>query len=56
VSPDNKVVRRDVTVGEVTDGGVTVVAGLTGNERVVQSAGAFLSPGDKVRPVRASAR
>jgi RND family efflux transporter MFP subunit len=55
---DNKdtVTRRDVQVGQVTDAGVTIVQGLGGNERVVQSAGAFLNPGDKVRPVRASAR
>jgi RND family efflux transporter MFP subunit len=55
---DNKdtVTRRDVQVGQVTDVGVTIVQGLGGNERVVQSAGAFLNPGDKVRPVRASAR
>lgn len=47
----NKVVRRSVTIGEVTDAGVAVVSGLAGNERVVVSAGAFLSPGQKVRPL-----
>lgn len=47
----NKVVRRAVTIGEVTDAGVAVVSGLAGNERVVVSAGAFLSPGQKVRPL-----
>jgi HlyD family secretion protein len=56
IDPNNTVVRRDVVIGEVNDRGVPVVSGLTGNERVVQSAGAFLNPGDKVRPVRASAK
>lgn len=56
IGADNKVVRRDVKVGQVADAGVPVIAGLAGNERVVQSAGAFLNPGDKVRPVRAAAR
>jgi RND family efflux transporter MFP subunit len=53
IGPDNKVVRRDVTVGEVSDRGVAIANGLTGNERVVESAGAFLSPGQRVRPERA---
>ena len=47
----DKVVRRPVTIGEVTDAGVSVVSGLAGNERVVVSAGAFLSAGQKVRPI-----
>lgn len=56
VGADDKVVRRDVQVGQVTDQGVTIAAGLNGTEQVVQSAGAFLNPGDKVNPVRAAAR
>jgi HlyD family secretion protein len=55
VDGKNEVVRRDVTVGEVSDAGVAIIAGLAGNERVVLSAGAFLNPGQKVRPVRATA-
>ena len=47
----DKVVRRPVTIGDVTDAGVSVVSGLQGNERVVVTAGAFLSPGQKVRPL-----
>lgn len=50
VGPDNKVVRRDVTTGGVSSDGITIVGGLSGNERVVYSAGAFLAPGDKVIP------
>ncbi|WP_324751039.1 efflux RND transporter periplasmic adaptor subunit [Sphingomonas sp. LY54] len=56
IDGNNKVVRRDVKVGQVADAGVPVIAGLAGNERIVQSAAAFLNPGDKVRPVRAAAR
>jgi hypothetical protein len=32
-----------------------VLSGLTGNERIVQRAGAFLSVGEKVRPKPAPA-
>lgn len=56
VGKDNRVIRRDVKVGEVDDNGVTIVAGLSGQERVVVSAGAFLNPGDKIRPVREAAQ
>ncbi|MDQ2891815.1 MAG: efflux RND transporter periplasmic adaptor subunit [Pseudomonadota bacterium] len=55
VGADNKAVRRDVTVGQVTDQGVSVTGGLNGTERVVASAGAFLSPGQKVKPVNQKA-
>lgn len=50
IGPNNTVVRRDVTIGEVSDRGMAITQGLTGNERVVLSAGAFLSPGQRVRP------
>ena len=51
VGPDDKVVRRDVKIGQVSDGGVTIASGLQGTERVVQSAGGFLAPGQKVKAV-----
>jgi RND family efflux transporter MFP subunit len=51
VGKDDKVERRAIKTGEVSDRGVTVTTGLTGNERVVLSAGAFLSPGQKVKPI-----
>jgi multidrug efflux pump subunit AcrA (membrane-fusion protein) len=51
VGPDDKVVRRDVKIGQVSDSAVTIAGGLQGNERVVQSAGGFLAPGQKVKPV-----
>ncbi|TZG28661.1 efflux RND transporter periplasmic adaptor subunit [Sphingomonas montanisoli] len=46
-----KVVKRTVKVGDVSDTGVSVLSGLNGNEQVVYSAGAFLNPGDKVKPL-----
>jgi RND family efflux transporter MFP subunit len=51
----NKVARRGVTVGDVSDAGVAITQGLQGNERVVLSAAPFLNPGDSVQPVRARA-
>ena len=52
VGKDNKVVRRAVTVGDVNDAGVSVLAGLNGTEAVVLSAGAFLNPGETIIPQR----
>ena len=46
-----KVQRRNVKVGQVSDAGVAIAEGLSGTERVVLSAGAFLNPGQAVRPV-----
>ncbi len=51
VGKDNKVERRNVRLGTVTDRNVAIAEGLTGNERVIRSAGAFLNPGQKVVPV-----
>jgi RND family efflux transporter MFP subunit len=51
VGKDNKVERRAVKVGSVSDAGVAIASGLTGNERVIVLAGAFLNVGDKVKPV-----
>jgi RND family efflux transporter MFP subunit len=50
IDDKNEVVRRDVRIGEVSDQGITIAEGLNGNERIVESAGAFLNPGQKVRP------
>lgn len=46
-----KVRRRDVRIGQVSDAGVAIADGLNGTERVVRSAGGFLSEGQEVRPV-----
>jgi RND family efflux transporter MFP subunit len=54
VDKDNAVRRRAVKVASVTDGGVIVGEGLSGNERVVLSAGPFLTEGEKIRPQRAT--
>lgn len=51
VGKDDKIEKRAIKVGTVTDGGVSIASGLTGNEKVVVLAGAFLNPGDKVKPV-----
>lgn len=56
VGSDDVIQRRPVKVGSVIDRGVVITQGLSGNERVVMSAGAFLNPGEKIRPQRAVAR
>jgi HlyD family secretion protein len=50
---DDRVVRRNVRTGIVTDGGIAIMAGLTGRERVITRAGGFVNEGDKVNPVAA---
>jgi len=50
VNGKNEAERRDITTGAVSDAGVVVMSGLNGTERVVLSAGAFLTPGQKVAP------
>ncbi len=52
VGKDNKVMRRDVKVGDVGDNGVTILEGLSGQEAIVFSAGAFLNPGEAIIPKR----
>jgi RND family efflux transporter MFP subunit len=52
----NEVERRSVRVGAVSDEGVTITEGITGQEAVVLSAGPFLNPGQKVMPKRQAAR
>jgi RND family efflux transporter MFP subunit len=56
IDSKNLVERRDITIGAVTEQGVSVAQGLAGNERVVLSAGPFLNPGQKVNPRRQAAR
>lgn len=43
--------RRDVKIGSVSSKGLAIASGITGQEKIVVSAGAFLRPGEKVRPV-----
>ncbi|MGN6155985.1 MAG: efflux RND transporter periplasmic adaptor subunit [Sphingomicrobium sp.] len=54
INGKDEVERRDITIGTVSDAGVTVAQGLSGQERVVLSAGPFLNPGQKVHPRRES--
>ena len=50
VDKDNKVVRRNVKTGTITDRGIIVTEGLTGAEKVILRAGAFVSTGETVQP------
>ncbi|MCM8558479.1 efflux RND transporter periplasmic adaptor subunit [Sphingomicrobium sediminis] len=51
VTENDTVARRDVTIGTVDDRGVTIASGITGGERIVSRAGAFLTEGRAVTPV-----
>ncbi|MEL7690081.1 efflux RND transporter periplasmic adaptor subunit [Citromicrobium bathyomarinum] len=51
VDKANTVQRRPIETGMVTPNGIAVTKGLTGDERIVVSAGGFLNPGEKVNPV-----
>ncbi len=55
VDAGGKVLRRPVTIGSVSDQGVSITGGLVGTEQVVETAGAFLRAGETVKPVRAAA-
>ena len=52
VGKGNKVERRAVKTGLVTENGIAVTEGLSGNELIVRRAGGFLNPGDEVKPRR----
>ncbi|HET9628832.1 MAG TPA: efflux RND transporter periplasmic adaptor subunit [Novosphingobium sp.] len=56
VGAGNKVERRPVKTGTVSDAGIAVVEGLSGSERVVLRAGGFLQPGETVNPKLVPAR
>jgi HlyD family secretion protein len=56
VGRNNTVERRGVRIATVTDRGVVIAEGLSGSEQVVESAGAFLNAGERIRPERAAAR
>lgn len=51
IGKDNKVERRAVKTGLVTDKGLAIVSGLKGDERVVLRAGNFLNAGETINPV-----
>lgn len=50
VGPGNRIQRRPVKTGIVSEDGIAVIEGLSGNERVVLRAGGFLQPGETVNP------
>lgn len=56
VGTGDKVERREVRVAGTRNDGVVVGSGLTGSERVVTTAGAFLREGEQVRPLTAGAK
>jgi RND family efflux transporter MFP subunit len=55
INGQQKVERRAIKIGEVSDLGVTIASGLSGQEAVVLSAGPFLNEGQKVAPHRQAA-
>lgn len=55
VTKDDRVERRAIRIGTVSDAGVGILSGLAGAERVVASAGAFLEPGDRIKANLAAA-
>ncbi len=54
VDGSNKIVRRSVRTGQVSESGIAIVEGINGTEKVVLAAGAFVNPGQTVVPERAS--
>lgn len=50
VDANDKAQRRAVKTGQVSDKGIAIISGLNGDEKVVLSAGAFLNPGQVVKP------
>ena len=56
VNRKNEIERRAIRIGTVSDDGVTIAEGLSGQEAVVLSAGPFLNPGQKVSPKRQRAQ
>tara|TARA_B100001179_G_scaffold114644_1_gene81813 strand:+ start:1409 stop:2608 length:1200 start_codon:yes stop_codon:yes gene_type:complete len=51
VDKANTVQRRAIETGMITGEGIAVTKGITGNERIVLTAGGFLNPGERVNPV-----
>jgi len=55
VDDDGRIARRNVRVADTTAQGIVIGAGLTGRERIVMTAAAFLRPGERVSVAPASA-
>jgi hypothetical protein len=56
VGKGDRIARRAVVTGQVSEKGITILKGLSGTEQVVLSAGGFLNPGDRIVPERQAAR
>ncbi|GAB5487764.1 MAG: efflux RND transporter periplasmic adaptor subunit [Parasphingorhabdus sp.] len=50
VGKENKVDRRSIKTGGITEEGVAIASGLTGTEQIILFAGGFLNPGETVNP------
>ncbi len=46
----NQVERRNVELGMISEGGILILSGLDGNERIIARAGGFLTVGEDIRP------
>jgi RND family efflux transporter MFP subunit len=53
VNAEDKIERRNVELGMISNEGIAIAGGLSGSERVVLRAGGFLTVGESVRPVAA---
>jgi HlyD family secretion protein len=51
VNKQNKVERRAVRVSGIVQSGVTIAEGVAGSDRVIATAGAFLTEGEVVKPM-----
>jgi len=56
VNSDNRLERRDVRAAETTEKGIVVASGLTGQEKVVMTAGGFLRVGEQVEVAGSAAQ
>lgn len=50
VGKENKVERKDIKTGGITEEGVAIASGLAGTEQIILFAGGFLNPGETVNP------
>jgi HlyD family secretion protein len=55
VNADNRLERRDVRAAETTEQGIVIASGLTGQEKVIMTAGGFLRAGEQVAVAAAAA-
>ena len=56
VNPNGRLERRDVRAAETTEQGIVIASGLTGQEKVVMTAGGFLRVGEQVAVAASTAK